>query len=99
MSSLYGTKTLKKLSFKKTQTKYLFGIRFFKILPFLELRLDVLVLRLGLAFSYFQAREVILKKKILVNGIFKKKHYLVRVGDIIQRVRILPKIKDFFLKN
>jgi ribosomal protein S4 len=64
---LYGVKT-KKLKFRGAYLKGLFGCRFYETLSFLELRLDVLSLRLGLAQKSLLAMALINKGGILVNG-------------------------------
>jgi hypothetical protein len=86
MSVLYGHK-IKRLNYKKNLTKLLFGIRFFNILSYLEFRLDIIVLRAGLAIKLCQAKVGINRGFITVNAFRKKSYYLVRVGDIIREIK------------
>lgn len=95
--TLYG-REIKKLKYKKTQTKFLFGIRFFKVLAYFELRLDILLVRLGWVSSRFVGVDLINKGNILINGKTQKNsHFLVKIGDIIQKTLSKPLKKRFFL--
>jgi hypothetical protein len=73
-------------------TKGLFGARFFEVLPLLELRLDILTLRLGLASKIIEAQLLIKKKLIEVNGKCRHKSYVVYVGDILRRKIVKKKL-------
>lgn len=86
MAVLYGH-TIQRLNYKKKLIKLLFGVRFFNILSYLELRLDILVLRVGILPKLRQSQACINYGLIVVNGLSKKSYYLVRVGDIIQKIR------------
>lgn len=96
--TLYGSR-IKYLKYKKTQTRFLFGVRFFKILSYFELRLDILMLRLGWVDSRLLAKSLISKGDVLVNGKKKKSQFLVNVGDTVQKIpRKLIKKRFFLLK-
>ena len=82
--TLYGKK-IKSLIYVKNQAKLVFGLRFFKSLAFLELRLNILVLRMRFALKLIESNILIDKGFILVNGFKKTKNYIVRVNDIIKR--------------
>lgn len=82
LCTLYGKK-VKKLNYKKNQTKFLFGSRFFDVLSLLELRLSVLILRMG--FYKFESKNCLKYKDVTINGVSKKKYYTVRIGDVICR--------------
>jgi ribosomal protein S4 len=82
-SGLYG-KQIKHLVFQKTKKKTAFGKSFFSIIAFLELRLDILLIRMRFVSKLLEANVFLTKKLIYVNGFFKQKNYLVRVNDIIK---------------
>lgn len=65
------------------------GIRFFNVLYFLEVRLDILVVRMGLSLNIKEVHMYIKKKLFLVNGFITNPYYLVRVGDVVQKLRIV----------
>jgi len=85
------------------------------ILRNLELRLNILLIRLHFVTKLLQANIIILKNKVRVNGKVKHKYYMVSVGDLItyhkkdtssQRFKKLKKrqikrikINFFFLKR
>ena len=55
------------------------------LLEFLESRLDIIILRSHIVFSIRNAQQLILHGHVFVNGAcVTKKHYLVKVGDIIE---------------
>jgi len=89
-SNLYG-KNIKYLVFKKTKTKLAFGKPFFNILSFLELRLNILLVRMRFASKLLEADSLITGKLVYVNGFLKQKHYLVRVNDIVKKVPLFSK--------
>jgi ribosomal protein S4 len=84
-SSLYG-KQIKHLVFQKTKKKTAFGKPFFNIVTFLELRLNILLIRMRFVSKLLEANSLLAKKLIDVNGVFKRKNYLVRVNDIIKNI-------------
>jgi ribosomal protein S4 len=86
MAVLYG-RTIKRLNYKKKLTHLLFGVRFFNILSYLELRLDILVFRVGVSSKLRQVQSYINCGSIVVNGLHKKTYYLVHIGDIIKKMR------------
>jgi len=99
-SNLYGKK-MKYFFFKKIKSNFAFGKSFFSIVSFLELRLNVLLLRIRFASKLMIANSLIEKGFISINGRLKKKNYLVCIGDIIKkkRVLLLSKKKRFFKKK
>jgi small subunit ribosomal protein S4 len=57
----------------------------YKLLIFLESRLDNVVFRMGFASTRAEARQLVVHKAILVNGIrVNKPSYAVKPGDVIQ---------------
>lgn len=89
-SSLYG-KQIKFLVFQKTKKKIAFGKPFFSVIAFLELRLNVLLIRIRFASKLLEANALVANGSIDVNGSFKQKSYLARVNDIIKR-KSIPKV-------
>lgn len=92
MCVLYGSK-VKKLNYKKNQTKLLFGVKFFEVLSFLEMRFDILITRMGLVNNILEATKLISQKNITINGTYKKKYYLIRINDVICRKWVLFNFK------
>jgi small subunit ribosomal protein S4 len=71
------------------------GITGENLLKLLERRLDNVVYRLGFAFSRAEARQLVRHGHFAVNG--KRVNipsYLVRVGDVINAIDSLPRIKE-----
>ena len=68
----------------------MFGSRFFNSLAFLELRLNILVLRIRFASKLIESNRLIDGGLILVNGSKKTKNYIVRLMDIIKRSFLVP---------
>lgn len=99
-SSLYG-KQIKHLVFQKTKKKTAFGKPFFSIVAFLELRLNILLIRMRFVSKLLESNLLLTKKLIDVNGIFKQKNYLVRVNDIIKSTpkKLKNPIARFFTKK
>jgi ribosomal protein S4 len=83
LASFYG-KNVKKLMYSKNQVKLAFGTRFFNVLPLLELRLNIFILRARFASKLLEANTLINSGKILVNTLPKQKRYVVRIGDTVQ---------------
>jgi len=88
-TSLYGKK-IKSLIFNKTSNKIAFGKSFIAIIVFLELRLNILLLRMRFATKQLESNILIKKGFILVNGALKTKNYLARINDIIKKTIVLP---------
>lgn len=80
--SLYGN-GIKFLVFKKTKKKIAFGKPFFSIISFLELRLNILLIRIRFASKLLESNVLVANGSINVNGSFKQKSYLCKVNDII----------------
>lgn len=93
--TLYG-KCIKHLAYKKTQTKFLFGAKFFQILSFFELRLDILLSRMLLTKSYLKSQILLKNKQVLVNGKVKMRAYITSPGDIIQKIDLRQNKKSKF---
>jgi len=68
----------------------MFGSRFFNSLAFLELRLNILVLRIRFASKLIESNRLIDGGLILVNGSKKTKNYIVRLMDIVKRSFLVP---------
>ena len=82
LSVVYG-KRIKNKVYHNNKSKVIFNKRFMFILRNLELRLNVLLVRLHFVTKLLQANIVILKNKVRVNGEAKHKCYLVSIGDLI----------------
>ena len=82
-SSLYGSKIKHRLH-GVVKGKFAFGVRFSNFLYYLELRLNILIIRLRLIGKVVLANYLIGLKLICVNGNCKHKHYLVKIGDIFR---------------
>lgn len=100
LSNLYG-KQIKYLVFKKTKTKLAFGKPFLTTLSFLELRLNILLIRMRFASKLLEANTLIAGKLVSVNGSFKQKTYLVRVNDIVKKTSLASNkpVLRFFAKK
>ena len=85
LSTVYGKK-IKSLVFKKVSKKIAFGSFFFFTLAFLELRLNILIVRMRFAGKLLIANEVINNGSILVNNKKRAIHYLTRVNDVVQKL-------------
>ena len=84
LSTVYGKK-IKALVFKKVSKKIAFGSFFFFTLAFLELRLNILIVRMRFAIKLLIANEAITNGSILVNNKKRSIHYLTRVNDVVQK--------------
>ena len=76
---------IKALVFKKVSKKIAFGSFFFFTLAFLELRLNILIVRMRFAIKLLIANEAITNGSILVNNKKRSIHYLTRVNDVVQK--------------
>ena len=74
LATVYGKK-IKALVFKKVSKKIAFGSFFFFTLAFLELRLNILIVRMRFAAKLLIANEVINNGSIRVNN--KKNRYII----------------------
>jgi len=99
-SSLYG-KQIKYLFFQKIKKKTAFGKPFFSIVVLLELRLNILLVRMRFTTKVLEANALIAQRLVEVNGFFKQKNYLARKQDIVRSNPINLKgiAKRFFLKK
>jgi ribosomal protein S4 len=77
------------LVYKKTSGKIAFGKFFFLIVTYLELRLNVLAVRMRFASKLLESNALINKGFILVNGRKKSISFLTCMQDIIQKKKIL----------
>lgn len=82
MKNLYGKK-IKKLVYSKTQWKIAYNNNFYNYLVFLELRLNILLIRIKFVSKLLIANFIIKNNFILINNNIKKKNYIVKIGDII----------------
>lgn len=90
MIMLYGKK-VKKLFY--ANSNWVFNNNFFNFLILLEIRLNIILLRMSFVLKLLQGNHYIKKKLILVNGLSKKKNYLVCSGDLIQYNFLFNKAK------
>lgn len=97
---MYG-KQIKHLVFKKTKKKIAFGKQFFSIVTFLELRLNILIVRMRFSSKLLTANLYIRNKLIYVNGFLRQKNYVVRVSDNVQKINgnLINSTARFFLKK
>lgn len=84
--SFYGIKRFSRMFFKKNQCLFNFDFNFFKILCFLELKLNILSFRLFNFTNILEVNKFILDGFIIVNNKNFKKNYLVVVNDILQQI-------------
>ena len=82
-SVLYGNKFKHRLH-GTIKGKFAFGVRFSNFIYYLELRLNILIVRLRLITKVVLANYLIGLKLICVNGNCKHKNYLVKIGDIFR---------------
>lgn len=82
MKILYGRK-IKKLVYAKTHWKIAYNNTFCNCLVFLELRLNILMLRIKFVSKLLIANYLIKNKFILINNKSTKKNYIVKIGDTI----------------
>ena len=82
LSTMYG-KNIKNEAYVNHKSRVIFNSKFGSILCKLELRLNVLVLRMFFVSKLQHANSLIAQKQIKVNGIVKQKKYLVSTGDLI----------------
>ena len=90
-SGLYG-KRIKFLVFKKTRKKIAFGKPFFSLIAFLELRLNILLIRIRFVSKVLEANTLLVNRSVVVNGFFKQKSYLAKVNDIIAFNKLVFKV-------
>jgi len=81
---MYGKK-IKNLIYTNHRTSKIFNAKFDSLLRKLELRLNILLIRINFSPKLLISNQNILNSKILVNG--KKKHpnYQVRIFDVISK--------------
>ncbi len=87
---VYGKK-IRAAVFTRACRKVAFGKTFINLLSCLELRLNILVLRMRFAIKQLESNALIENKLILVNGASRLKNYLVRVGDIVKKT-VIPRL-------
>jgi len=92
--SIYGKK-LKNTVFNNHKAKLAFNVKFLNLLSKLELRLNILLVRIRFARTVLQANNLI-NKNILINGLLKDKKYIVCVGDLICPIRSVSNNKFNF---
>ncbi len=88
MKILYGRK-IKKLIYAKTHWKIAYNNSFCNCLVFLELRLNILSLRIKFVSKLLIANFLIKNMFILINNKPTKKNYIVRIGDNINLLLIV----------
>ena len=95
---MYGKK-IKYLVFNKVSKKIAFGRPFFLTMAFFELRLNILIVRIGFASKLLIANELISHGIILVNAKKKSIHYLTRINDIVQKQRQMVGLSNYKSKR
>ena len=96
LSTMYG-KRIKNLAYKTSKSKVIFNSKFGSVLCKLELRLNVLMVRMGFVNKLQLVNRFISGGKVSVNFIIKDKKYSVRIGDLISF--IMPSLKKDNLKR
>nr|QFP99043.1 ribosomal protein S4 [Rhizaria sp.] len=92
LSVMYGKK-IKNNVYVNHKSKIIFNSKFGNILCKLELRLNILILRLCFVKKLLESNCIIKEKKIRVNGLIKHKNYLVSTGDLIVYSEYFSKFK------
>lgn len=88
MVEFYG-KPIKNLIYTKNQTKVIFGTKFFNVISFLELRLNILLLRIHFASKLSEANSLIKTGLVQVNGNKCHSNCVISVGDFITKKRTI----------
>jgi ribosomal protein S4 len=78
---MYGKK-IKNLAYTKHKSKVIFNSKFGGVLCELELRLNVLMLRMGFVKKLQQADFIISAGRFVVNNVIKHKRHSLSVGDL-----------------
>jgi ribosomal protein S4 len=93
LSVIYGKK-IKNQAYSHHKSKFLFNSRFGSLLTQLEIRLNIVLLRLCFTDKLQKANEIIESGNIRVNSAYKHSRYLLSKGDlIIYNKRMLKKRK------
>jgi ribosomal protein S4 len=90
---MYGKK-IKNQAYTNHKSKIIFSSKFGSVLCKLELRLNVLMVRMGFVNKLQQSDVLISKSKVIVNNNIKHKRYSVRIGDLISFIISSLKVRD-----
>jgi ribosomal protein S4 len=90
---MYGKK-IKNLAYVNHKSKLTFNSKFGGVLCKLELRLNVLIIRMGFVNKLQQADFIISAGKCMINNITKHKRYSLSVGDLTSFKVASLKIRD-----
>jgi hypothetical protein len=82
LSVIYGKK-IKNLAYTNHKAKKIFNTKFCFVLCKLELRLNILILRMGFVNKLQEVNFYISKSQLIVNNVRKNKRYLVSIKDLI----------------
>lgn len=74
----------------------MFGLRFFFVLSYLELRITILLVRIGFTSKILAAKMLLKDKKIKVNSKFIIHQYIVQSQDLLLRIPKLKKNSSFY---
>jgi hypothetical protein len=96
LSAMYGVK-IKNWAYTSNKSKVIFNSKFGSVLCKLELRLNILMTRMGFVNKLRQADSLIFGGKVSVNSVIKYKRYPTRAGDLISF--IIPSLKMRGLKR
>ena len=91
LSVVYGKK-IKNFVYSNHKSKKIFNSKFGSILCKLELRLNILIVRMGFIDKLRMADQFIQEGKVTVNFFIKHRRYLIRINDLIC-------FTNFFLKS
>jgi ribosomal protein S4 len=89
----YGKK-IKNLVYTKHKSKKIFNSKFGEVLCKLELRLNILVLRVGFVNTLRLADLSVYNGSLMINFKIKHKRYLVRINDLISFSILFLKVQD-----
>lgn len=82
LAVMYGKK-IKNQAYTNHKSKVIFDSKFGSVLCKLELRLNILMVRMGFVNKLQQSDVLISNSKVIVNTSVKHKRYSVRTGDLI----------------
>lgn len=70
--------------------------RFVNLIPLLELKFDILLLRTKFASTVEESRLLIQNGNALINGVKKNPNYLVKVNDVFEKAYLINSIRSVY---
>ena len=80
ITTYYGNKAQSLL-----QKKILKNSKFVLFLSLIELKLNIILVRMHFAYKVIESNFLIRYGFIVVNGVSKRKNYIVKINDIVQK--------------